>query len=134
MVETKKKIISKLQFLLENKVEFVIIFGSLVRDGFNKNSDIDVGIFLKKPLKNLSEKLGFIYDLSKEFVREMDVIFLNDSDIIITMQVLANGEVIVNNNLNEFILFKSLKIGQYIDFKMDRKIIEDNLLNGRIYA
>jgi hypothetical protein len=33
-----------------------------------------------------------------------------------------------------FVLYKAQKTGEYIDFKMDRKIIEDNILNGRRYS
>ena len=50
------------------------------------------------------------------------------------MQVLANGELIVNNNHNLFVRYKARKISEYIDFKMDRKAIEENILIGGIYA
>lgn len=63
--------------------------------------------------------------------RKVDLIVLNRSDIIITMQALANGKLILNNNPGKFLEYKAQKISEYIDFKRTRKIIEDNLVGKR---
>ena len=83
---------------------------------------------------NIHEQWEFMSDLNRNFIRNIDVVLLNNSDIIITMQILAKGELIVNNNPRHLIEFKTKALSQYPDFKMSRKIIEDHLLNVRIYA
>ncbi len=120
--------------LLNKKAEFAYLYGSIVSDRFTEKSDIDVAVYLKRTPQNIHEQWEFMSDLNKNFIRNIDVVLLNNSDIIITMQILAKGELIVNNNPRHLIEFKTKALSQYPDFKMSRKIIEDHLLNGRIYA
>ena len=119
---------------LSNDIEFALLFGSVVTDRFTPESDIDVGIYCKKQNVSFEERLNLKDRLESVTTREIDLVLLNSSDIIITMQILANGKLIVNNNPGLFMLFKSQKISEYIDFKRDRKAIEDNLLARRICA
>jgi predicted nucleotidyltransferase len=127
--EEKKRIRDNLVNLLKNKVDFALLYGSILSDRFNAESDIDIAIFLKTYPKDIRDILDIRSSISKHFSREVDAIFLNSSDLIITMQVLANGELFITNDLKKFILYKARKISEYIDFKMSRRIIEDNLLN-----
>lgn len=118
---------------LSNDVEFALLFGSVVTNRITPESDIDVGVYCKKQNLSFEERLDLKDRLESVTKREVDVVFLNSSDIIITMQILANGKLIVNNDPGLFALFKSQKISEYIDFKRDRKAIEDNLFVRRIY-
>ncbi|OFZ81205.1 MAG: hypothetical protein A2583_05335 [Bdellovibrionales bacterium RIFOXYD1_FULL_53_11] len=129
-METREQAISKLTSLLANNAVFAILFGSARENRLGAESDIDVGIFLKKPPENAKKKLEFLSRLSRNFSRDLDTVILNTSDVIITAQILANGEVILNNNPHALIAFKSRKISEYIDFKRSRKIIEDRLVKG----
>jgi len=97
-------------------------------------SDIDIGIYLKKGKPDFEEYFKLKGALSDASDRDVDLVILNTCDIIIAMQIIANGELIVNNNPGMFIRYKAEKISQYIDFKMSRKIIEENLLRGGIHA
>jgi predicted nucleotidyltransferase len=132
-MESRSEIIDKLKSFLKGKVDFAYLFGSAARDQLTPKSDIDCAVYIKNFTSEF-KKIEFLYEINDFFDRPLDIIFLNDADIIITMQVLANGELIINDAPRATIEFKALKIGQYIDFKMSRKIIEDNLMNGRIYA
>ncbi len=134
MTESKSQIIAKLKELLADKVEFALIFGSILKEHFNEESDIDVAVYLKQPPVNWRERLELQVELSTHFSQELDLVILNSSDIIITMQVLANGELLINNDPHKFIRFKAQKLSEYPDFKMSRKIIEDNMLRGGINA
>ncbi len=134
---TKNQIIDNLREYLTNKVEFALIFGTLVSDRFTEKSDVDIGVYLKNcDNKSLpfTKKMEIISEISSAIGRDADIIFLNESDPIITMQVFANGELIMNNNHHLFYQFKANAISLYIDIKMGRKIIEDNLLKGSLYA
>jgi len=132
--DEKEHIISKLISVLGNKAEFALVFGSILSENFNNNSDIDTAVYLHKEFNTPETK----YELRKEIInlfnRDIDLVFLNDADIIITMQILANASLIINEIPSLYILFKAKKISEYLDFKLSRKIIENNLLNGRLYA
>ena len=132
-METRSEIIKKLQVFLNDKVNFAYVFGSVARDQLTDESDIDCAVHMKNFGPGFN-KLDFMIAISSEFSRSVDVIFLNDCDLIITMQVLTNGIVVVNNDPRMMIEHKALKSCQYIDYKMSRKIIEDNLMRGRIYG
>jgi len=130
----KQNIILRLIELLKGKAEFALLFGSITNDNFNIESDIDIAVYFNSEFNTKEKKAGIRREIIKSFDRDIDLIILNDADIIITMQVLANGNIIINENNSNFILFKAKKISEYLDFKISRKIIEDNMLNGRIYA
>ena len=131
---TEEKIKAKLIQLLKKEVVFAYVFGSVASDRMHRQSDIDIAVYLNNPPGSLDEKLNFNQSVSNAFDRDIDVIFLNDADIIITMQVLTNGELLIDNDQARLILFKALKLSEYADFKVSRQIIEQNMLSGRIYA
>jgi predicted nucleotidyltransferase len=132
--EEKQNIIQSLVAVLSGKAEFALVFGSITTENFNEQSDIDAAVYLNTEFNVREKKIELRKEIINLFNRNTDLIFLNDADIIITMQVLANGSLIINENPSHFILHKAQKISEYIDFKISRKIIEDNMLNGKIYA
>ena len=133
-IEEKKIIVFRLGELLNGKAEFALLFGSITNDNFNIQSDIDIAVYFNSEFNTKEKEAGIRREIVNSFNRDIDLIILNDADIIVTMQVLANGNIIINENNSNFILFKAKKISEYLDFKISRKIIEDNMLNGRIYA
>ena len=130
----KKQIINTLSRVLADRVVFAMVYGSILKRSFNHKSDVDVALYLNHNEDTTDNLLKFQVELSEATGRDVDLVFLNRADLIITMQILTNGQLIVENDHRQFIEFKALKISQYIDFKMSRKIIEDNMLKGRIYA
>ena len=130
----KKQIINTLSRVLTDRVIFAMVYGSILKPSFNQKSDVDVALYLNHNEDTPVNLLNFQAELSEATGRDVDLVFLNRADLIITMQILTNGQLIVENDHRQFIEFKALKISQYIDFKMSRKIIEDNMLKGRIYA
>ena len=77
-------------------------------------------------IENARDEIRKIFDETTD--RDLDLIILNDSDLIITMQAIANGKLIVNTDKSFFNIWKALKIGMYIDFKQSRRIIDEDLL------
>ena len=130
----KKQIINNLSQALADRVVFAMVYGSILKPSFNQKSDVDVALYLNHNEDTPENLFNFQAELSEATGRDVDLVFLNRADLIITMQILTNGQLIVENDHRQFIEFKALKISQYIDFKMSRKIIEDNMLKGRIYA
>ncbi|MBD3321854.1 MAG: hypothetical protein GF350_12230 [Chitinivibrionales bacterium] len=129
-----ESIVSRIEPILKNQVEFALLFGSVLTENFAGESDIDCAAYFKEPPGSFSDRAQLTLDLEDALQKKVDFIFLNSADTIITMQVLANGELIINNDPGEFVVYKAQKISEYIDFKRSRKIIEDSMLNGRIYA
>ncbi|MCX7735852.1 MAG: nucleotidyltransferase domain-containing protein [Candidatus Kapabacteria bacterium] len=111
-------------------IDFAILFGSFATGNFNNESDIDIGIYVDDKLYS-EETITEIRDKFNELTdRELDLVVLNDADPIITMQILANGKLIYCKDLHQFNLYYARKISEYLDFKMSRKIIEDNLFKS----
>ena len=130
----KEKIKSELIQIIREEVVFAYVFGSVISGRLHPQSDVDIGVYLRQPPGSLDDKLAFIRKVAAAFNRDVDVIFLNDADIIISMQILTNGELLINNDNERLVLFKAAKLGEYADFKFSRQIIEQNMLSGRIYA
>lgn len=131
----KNEIISELKTYLAGKVKFALIYGSILTDYLTAESDIDIGLYLGKKV-DLRERIRVKEDLEKHFDHkyDFDVVILDSADPIIAMQILANGQLIVEEDRRAFIKYKARMISEYLDFKMDRKIIEDHIGEGSIYA
>jgi len=134
MEDQKKQIISAIIPVLKNETVFALVYGSFLSEAFTEHSDIDLAVFPKKTVNTWDDKMLFYQKLEELPGHEYDIVFLNDCDLIIAMQIIANGRLFVNHDPGRFIQYKAGVISQYIDFKMSRKIIEENLLKGRIYA
>ena len=130
----KQNIIQSLISVLNDKAEFALIFGSILDENFNEGSDIDTAAYLNAEFNTNEKKFELRKEINRLFQRDVDLIFLNDADLIITMQALANGKLIINTNPSFYVLLKARKLSEYLDFKLSRKIIENNMLSGRIYA
>lgn len=130
----KQNIVQSLISVLDNKAEFALIFGSILDENFNEQSDIDTAVYLNAEFNTHEKKFELRKEINRLFQRDVDLIFLNDADLIITMQALANGKLIINKDPSFYVLLKARKLSEYLDFKLSRKIIETNMLSGRIYA
>lgn len=131
----KEKVISKLKNFLDGQAKFALIYGSILTEYFTEESDIDIGLYFGNN-GNLNDRVQLKQDLEKHFdyKYEFDVVLLDSADPIIAMQILANGLLIVEEDRLAFIKYKARMISEYLDFKMDRKIIEDRIREGSIYA
>jgi predicted nucleotidyltransferase len=133
MISNAQDIIVQLKKILANEAVFVLVFGSILNRAFNEESDVDIGIFLPEN-STTEDKSRLRLALVKAIDRDVDVVILNDADLIITLQILANGQLIINNSPKTFIEFKALKISEYIDFKISRRFLEYNLVRGMARA
>jgi predicted nucleotidyltransferase len=115
-------------------IEFVIVFGSILNEKFNHESDIDVAVMFKSDSDFQEKRDELVLKFYKLSNHDVDLIVLNNTDIIITMQALANGQLIFYRDIHEFNIFKSQKLSEYADFKLSRKLLESNFLKHKIYA
>jgi len=126
-------IIATCRKILAPHAEFAFLYGSAANGNLRKESDVDCAAYFKNGISK-DAFIKLLFSLEDSLQRDVDLINLNSADIIITMQALANGKLIIDNNHSRFVVFKAQKLSEYIDFKQSRKIIEDNLLRGRLYA
>lgn len=126
------KIESELKKYLSKKVKFAFLFGSALTKYFRPESDLDLAIYLGRKIQT-QEFLHFKENLEEHFRNNynFDLVLLDTADPIIAMQVLEAGKLLIKDDIDEFINFKARMISQYIDFKMDRKIIEDSLAEAQ---
>lgn len=120
---------NKIIEFLKEKVLFAYLFGSAVGKYYTNDSDLDIAVWLKdKPANHLvGVELKNQLEKKIEYKRNIDLIILNLSDIIITNQVITKGKLIINNDavfLDKFIISR---LSMYFDFKIFRKNLEDNL-------
>ncbi len=104
-------------------VRFAYVFGSVLGEGFNAESDLDVAV-------DCGRRLGFeeVDDLRRRCAeatgRDVDLVDLFAADPIIRMQVVRHGEPVVVNDRHALAVFAMLAVSEYLDFKIDRRGIE----------
>jgi uncharacterized protein len=107
---------------------FGLLFGSILEERFNSQSDVDLAILFPRDL-NLKQEIMLRQQLEEKLQRDIDVIDLRTADPIITWQVLQNGRLIFSTEIDEFHQFKARKISEYLDFKRSRAIVETHLVD-----
>lgn len=88
------------------KINTVIVFGSITTDEFMEYSDVDIAILSNEKI-TLSEVMNLEETLSKKLLRDIDIINLNqeDMDLNFKVSVLDQGKLIHND---AFDLYTSL--------------------------
>jgi predicted nucleotidyltransferase len=113
---------------------FIVLFGSSLTDRFSKSSDIDCGVYLTKNHEEIAtdfEKLATLKaNLELRLKRQIDLVFLNFSDLIIAMQIVKTGKLLLDSKPTSYFPYKQRVISEYIDFKISRRGIEKALING----
>jgi len=120
---------NKISAVLYEIVEFAFIFGSANTKNFNKKSDIDIAIWLKKFPLTVNEITDIKYSAEKSinFEYDIDFVILNNANIIISNQIITKGKLIVNNKPGFTDNFINSRRSMYLDFKFFRKNLETNL-------
>lgn len=85
-----------------NNIENVIIFGSLTKDDFNEESDIDIAIIGENKISDTVD-LNLTLELEDFLGRSIDLIDINDEEIenIIKIEALNSDMVIIKNRIYE---------------------------------
>lgn len=83
---------------LNNNINNVIVFGSLSKDGFNEESDIDIAVIGDEKIKS-SVDLKISLELEELLNRSIDFIDINDDEIdnIIKIEALNSDLVILKD-------------------------------------
>ena len=131
----KTKTVKSLEsfFKKQQPVLLAFLFGSFVSQRMHPLSDMDIAVlFATVPDRSTIDDLT--EELSSLLRKEVDLVILNHAAPILKMQVLRKGILIYAKDRRDFHRFYGDTVNQYDDLKQIRRICEDNILKGRIYA
>ncbi len=99
--DTMKKLNSKevIDFLEKYNIITVIVFGSILSDNFNEESDVDIALLSQKKIK-MDNILDLEMFMQKVLNREIDILDLNSDniDLFLKINILNNGKVIYSKD------------------------------------
>jgi hypothetical protein len=129
------EIISQLKdyFEIKSGVLLVFLFGSAAGGKMKADSDIDIGILFENE-PDIFEINELKSELNGILKREIDIAVLNSAAPVLKMQVLKKGIPVFTKDKKYYNQFFVATINQYDDLKQTRRVCEDNILKGRIYA
>lgn len=114
-------------FFKKKHVQFAYLYGSQTTHRTKKNSDVDIAIYPSKKISP-TEYLELADQLSSLLNKEIDLVTLPETSLILRYEMLKSGKLIYAEKEAFFQTYVMHTLGQYIDFKQDRKIIENNLI------
>ena len=92
------------EYLKKLQINNVLVFGSVLNDNFNEESDVDIAVLSnsKVPIKNILKLELFLEDLLS---RPIDIIDLNSNnlDIFIKINILNTAKTIYTSDNNIFL-------------------------------
>lgn len=124
MNDREKKIIDFLT--LQGDVAFAYLFGSALKGFFNKESDIDIAVYLSQNKKDFFERrLELIDALSKICQRAVDVLILNrTSSLLLKFSIIAEGKCIYESDSLARKQFELETLSCYYDYQPVSKMYE----------
>ena len=116
-------IISKLKDILSKRDEimFAYLFGSLSKGKETELSDVDVAIYINQnklpPSSIFGYKADMISELEKNLDYDIDLVILNEASLLLSFNIIKNGELIFCNSEKEKVNFHFETQRDYLDFK-----------------
>jgi hypothetical protein len=103
-----------------SSVKFAYLFGSRAKGIADKRSDWDIAIYFRKDPQKLSKWTVFSLEaeLSKEIGNEVQITVLNNLDSpVFLFQIINDGLLLVDSNLEKRILFEAQTLTKYHDWQ-----------------
>lgn len=131
----------KLRTYLEDQPEIdaVYLFGSHATGRATEGSDLDIAILVDESFDLQADpayRLRQLSTLEQLAAQPVDLIILNRAPLVLTNQVLANGQLICERNHRHRVNFEVRSLLAYFDFKplldlLNRKLAQD-IKEGRL--
>lgn len=119
--------IDEIKKILQNHVEFAVLIGSFGTLNLREDSDVDIVVYYRDHIdKHIKVQLWDQIEILTK--RTVELIEVNKIDPIFAKQVIDTGRVLINNSPDILLNWKSLNFSKYVDLKINRKPVEDNLL------
>ncbi|MBI3163726.1 MAG: nucleotidyltransferase domain-containing protein [Chloroflexi bacterium] len=113
-------------------LRFIVLFGSTARGRTHAESDIDVGVYVERPI-TFNKRLRLWLELCKAFNAEIDLAVLNHAEPVFGALVSRDGKLLYEGKKYAWRNWRSYKIRQYWDTKKFRDDLE-RYLSRRIKA
>jgi uncharacterized protein len=135
LILRNKKSVKSLELLCKerNDLLLVFLFGSCAGEHMRPSSDVDIGI-LFKTFPDRDAIVELTADLSSILKREVDLVVLNQASPVLKMQILKTGILLYASDRKYFHQFFVATANEYDDLKRIRRVCEQSILKGRIYA
>ncbi len=112
----------------------IYLFGSACTNELIQDSDIDVAVLQDDEL-DASAVLEFKSFVSREFLRDTDVVDLMRADTVTIAEIVSTGDVVYTNDPDRVAFFNTLAYSKYALLNEERReILEDVARTGVIYA
>ncbi len=126
------------QLFTQSPVNAAYLAGSLsTRTSFGHLSDVDIAILLMDQIKAdqfLDYQLYFFSELAKRLDSDtIDVVILNQSSLLLKLQVIKYGQILFTRNEKQRVSFESKAVMDYLDFKKFDEI-QNQALSRRLYG
>jgi len=111
-------------------IDFAIFFGSFANKQTNFFSDIDIAIHTNKELE-LLEIGELVVNLEDILHKKVDLVLLNElykKNPLLAYNITTNHEIIMLNDKNLYIDFKTNSFLWYFDFEPTLKMFNENFL------
>ena len=113
-MEIVKQVLGK-----QGGVEFAYIFGSTVIGNTNKESDVDIGVYLasKDIITYFDIRLDLIRVLTQALGKEADVVILNRAAPFLRYVVIREGKLVFERSEESRVNFELKTLQEYYDYK-----------------
>jgi predicted nucleotidyltransferase len=113
-------------FERRDEVAAVYLFGSHAKGRSRGESDIDLGILLKREFKSNADVLfrTYLTGLTKLTRMDLHILFMNNVGEGILSQIFKYGKCIVNKSSSDLIRFKMTSYSMIADFSYQKNIME----------
>jgi predicted nucleotidyltransferase len=109
------------------KAEGVWLFGSLVDNTFNENSDIDIAVLYREK-KSPLEIFKMQEELFLKFDKDVDLVDLASVDDVFAYEIVTKGKKIKTSKFADDYEYRIWL--RYLTLQEDRKVILEGFLNG----
>jgi len=103
----------------EEDVLFCYLFGSVAEGRENKESDLDIGVYISPETKEdfFEVRLRLIEKFTRELSKQADVVILNTASPFLRYVVIKEGELLVEKSREKRIDFELAAMRDYFDYK-----------------
>lgn len=109
-IENAVKTIKK----LDSRIEFIVLYGSIVEDRYNKLSDIDIAVYYSGDKK---ERFNFRIKLLGRLGDKFDIQIFQDLPLYIKMEIIKKGKILYYKDYSKLFGIYLQTIKEYEDFE-----------------
>ncbi|MHA1930203.1 MAG: type VII toxin-antitoxin system MntA family adenylyltransferase antitoxin [Candidatus Thorarchaeota archaeon] len=118
--EQLEMIVDKINNHLGEQIDFIVLFGSLSTGYFNPLSDIDIGVSVSNPRKELPEIFGELLSLfdfvDKTSSQRIDITLLNLASLSLRFRVVQGGQILYAKDEEVWPCFVEYVLSRYPDW------------------